>query len=107
MTKLGQIGLTGILSLAGLGLATPGAMAQGNPAAGYPNKFIRLIVPYTAGGGTDVVGRVVGEKLGRRSLFGEGLIAFLQHAICKIQTQEPEKFKQVFSVKKGPREFFE
>ena len=66
MTKLGQIGLTGILSLAGLGLATPGAMAQGNPAAGYPNKFIRLIVPYTAGGGTDVVGRVVGEKLAER-----------------------------------------
>jgi tripartite-type tricarboxylate transporter receptor subunit TctC len=33
----------------------------------YPTRPIRLIVPYPAGGGTDIVGRVVGEKL-RQSL---------------------------------------
>jgi len=31
----------------------------------YPTQPIRLIVPYTAGGGVDKVARVVGEKLGQ------------------------------------------
>src|SRR4051794_27352713 len=66
MTRLSRIRLLSLLSFAALPLAAPGALAQGNPAAGYPNKFIRLIVPYTAGGGTDVVGRVVGDKLAER-----------------------------------------
>ena len=29
----------------------------------FPNRTIRLIVPYPAGGGTDIVGRVFGQKL--------------------------------------------
>ena len=32
-------------------------------AEGWPNKPVRLIVPYTAGGSNDVVARVFGEKL--------------------------------------------
>jgi len=42
------------------------AVALGSPAwaqDAYPNKFIRIVVGYAAGGGTDVVARVVGEKL--------------------------------------------
>ncbi len=35
-------------------------------AATFPNKYIRIIVGYAAGGGTDVVARVVGEKLSER-----------------------------------------
>jgi tripartite-type tricarboxylate transporter receptor subunit TctC len=42
------------------------ASAQGNPAGAYPNRFVKIVVPYSAGGGTDVVARVVGEKLGER-----------------------------------------
>ncbi len=38
------------------------AQAQG----GYPNKPVRIIVGYAAGGGTDVVARVIGEKLAER-----------------------------------------
>ena len=41
---------------------TPAAMAQ----ADYPNKPIRLIVPFPAGGSTDIVGRVVAQKLSER-----------------------------------------
>ena len=40
------------------------ATAQAQPAAaGYPNKPIRWVVPYTPGGATDTVARVFGQKL--------------------------------------------
>ncbi|NBR27026.1 MAG: tripartite tricarboxylate transporter substrate binding protein [Betaproteobacteria bacterium] len=41
-------------------LAAAGAQAQQN----YPEKAVRLIVPYAAGGNADLLGRVVGQKLG-------------------------------------------
>src|ERR1700716_3154640 len=34
-------------------------------AAEYPTRPIKLVVPYAAGGPTDVLGRLVGEYLGR------------------------------------------
>ncbi len=52
-------------SLAWLGAfvtMTPVALAQTD----YPNKPIRLIVPFPAGGSTDIVGRVVAQKLSER-----------------------------------------
>ncbi|RYE61766.1 MAG: tripartite tricarboxylate transporter substrate binding protein [Oxalobacteraceae bacterium] len=45
--------------IAGLLLAAPGQLA----AQPYPNKPIKLIVPYTAGGSTDATARVVGEAM--------------------------------------------
>ena len=44
----------------GLVLAVP----QGH-AAKYPTRAIKLIVPYAAGGPTDVLGRMIGDYLGR------------------------------------------
>ena len=41
-----------------------GRAAQAH-AAEYPTRPIKLVVPYAAGGPTDVLGRMVGEYLGR------------------------------------------
>lgn len=47
-------------SAAVMGVAALPAFAQ----QGYPSKVIRWIVPYTAGGATDLVARLAGEALG-------------------------------------------
>ncbi len=50
------------LAHAALGLAAPAVFAQ-QPA--YPNRPVRLVVAYAAGGGTDVAARIVAEALSR------------------------------------------
>ncbi|HEY5963109.1 MAG TPA: tripartite tricarboxylate transporter substrate binding protein [Xanthobacteraceae bacterium] len=44
-------------------LAMSGAAALPVPAFAYPDKPIRLIVPFSPGGATDVVGRIWAEKM--------------------------------------------
>ena len=46
------------IGLWSLALACSAALAQS-----YPSKAVRIVVPYSAGGGTDIVARAVGQKL--------------------------------------------
>lgn len=59
MTRITRRTWIAAAALAAAGAALP-ALAQ--PA--YPNKPIKLVVGYAAGGATDVIARLVGQKLG-------------------------------------------
>jgi tripartite-type tricarboxylate transporter receptor subunit TctC len=42
------------------------ALAAGTQAQTYPSKPIKMIIPYAAGQGTDIIGRYLSEELSRR-----------------------------------------
>src|SRR5215212_9233354 len=44
-------------------LLAASALAQTPPGAAYPSRRVRLIVPFAPGGGSDFVGRLIGQKL--------------------------------------------
>jgi tripartite-type tricarboxylate transporter receptor subunit TctC len=52
--------------LASVGLAGPSG------AQGYPNRIVHLVVPYSAGGASDIMGRALGQKLSE--LWGQPVI---------------------------------
>ena len=59
MNSRARSALAGCLLIVAAFAATPTAAAE------YPTRPIKLVVPYAAGGPTDVLGRLVGEFLGR------------------------------------------
>ena len=59
MTKLGGALLFAVFGV----LAAVNAASAQDAAASYPNKPIRVIVPFAAGGGNDIFARLVGQKL--------------------------------------------
>ena len=61
--------LSVLIACAAAALA-PAAMAQG--AAGYPNKPIRVIIPFAPGGASDFVGRIIQPRLGE--LTGQNIV---------------------------------
>ena len=60
--------LTSIAALA----TTAGTLGLARAQTAYPNQPIRWVVPYPAGGGTDVLARAVGEVM--RGLLGQQII---------------------------------
>src|SRR5258708_5600595 len=59
------------LVLLGAVSAAP-ACAQGSDAQGFPNRPVKIVVPFPAGGPTDVNMRIVGQKLSE--LWGQGVV---------------------------------
>jgi tripartite-type tricarboxylate transporter receptor subunit TctC len=57
--------ITIALATAAAGMTALPLVAHAQPAA-YPNKPLRMIVPYPPGGGTDGMGRLVAERLSER-----------------------------------------
>jgi tripartite-type tricarboxylate transporter receptor subunit TctC len=69
------VGLPAAL-FAGLFLSPPPAMAQpvsAGPGQVYPARSVRMIIGFPPGGGTDIVGRIVAQKLSE--LLGQQVIA--------------------------------
>ena len=57
ITRRRAIGLSSAFALA------PSLFVRGALAQGWPNRFVRIIVPFVAGGGTDATARILGARL--------------------------------------------
>src|SRR5262249_58381313 len=53
----------GLMALALITVLCQSARAQTDPAANYPSKTIKIVVGFAAGGGNDIIARIIGQKL--------------------------------------------
>jgi len=56
------IGIGLVTTIAAFALASDAGFAQN----AFPTKTVRIVVPYPAGGGTDVLGRIIADQLSRK-----------------------------------------
>jgi tripartite-type tricarboxylate transporter receptor subunit TctC len=66
------VGAAGLLTFAMVAGAGGAASAQPDPAANYPNRTIKIVVGFAAGGGNDIIARIIGQKL--QDGFGQSVI---------------------------------
>jgi tripartite-type tricarboxylate transporter receptor subunit TctC len=52
-----------VLSACAVAAIVVGGVAQAQPAQGYPNRFVKFVVTYPAGGSSDAMARIIGARL--------------------------------------------
>ncbi|WP_334188748.1 Bug family tripartite tricarboxylate transporter substrate binding protein [Noviherbaspirillum sp.] len=55
-------GMATATAAAVLAMAPATATAQAEPASAFPSRQMKIVVPYPAGGGTDMLARMIGQK---------------------------------------------
>ena len=68
-TKFLIVAFIGLLGIAAVGV---GVTTSSGPADNYPTRPITVVVPFPAGGPSDVVARVVTEQMG--TILGQSLV---------------------------------
>jgi tripartite-type tricarboxylate transporter receptor subunit TctC len=79
-----------ICLLAGVALATNVAHAQHQNNSTYPTRQVRVVVPYPAGGPTDLVARLLAQKLTERM----GQSFYVENAPGRVAQLKPVKWQR-------------
>src|SRR4051812_2585720 len=62
-TKIGKIGMASLLfALAAFSLSS---FSVDDVLAGYPDRIVRIVVPFAPGGGTDVIARTLAQEMAK------------------------------------------